>query len=203
MTTRTLSSLLADLRASLTGERSSIDTLLEGLHERGFGVAILLFSLPLSIPIPKPPGLSTLFGIPLLLLTVQQALGRHTLWMPRVIRRRSVSNEGLSKILNHAIPFTEKVEGFLRPRLEWVTLGVSSHIIGLIGTMLSAFICLPLPGSNTVPGIALTLMAGGVMMRDGLCVIIGAAAGMGWVMGLSALYIMIGREGLNALHSLI
>lgn len=202
MTTRTLSAVLGDLRDSLTGERTSFNTLLEGLHERGFGVVILLFSLPLCIPVPKPPGLSTLFGLPLLILTIQQALGRHTVWMPVFIRRRHVQTVSLSKILTRAIPIVEKVEGFLRPRLEWVTQGACSNIIGLVGILMSAFIALPLPGSNTVPGIAVTLMAGGVMMRDGLCVIIGAVAGILWVIGLSALYIIIGLEGLNALQSL-
>lgn len=201
MTTRTLSGLLNDLRDSLTGDRSSIDTLLEGLHERGFGVVILIFSLPLCIPVPKPPGLSTLFGIPLLILTAQQALGRHTLWMPQFIRRRTISNDVLNKILTRAVPITEKIEGVLRPRLSWVTSGASSNIIGMIGALMSAFISLPLPGSNTIPGIAVTLMAGGVMMRDGLCVIIGGVMGCAWVIGLSTLYIIIGREGLHALQS--
>ncbi|MGL9779889.1 MAG: exopolysaccharide biosynthesis protein, partial [Wolbachia sp.] len=26
------------------------------LHERGFGILIIIFSLPLSVPIPVPPG---------------------------------------------------------------------------------------------------------------------------------------------------
>jgi hypothetical protein len=203
MTTRTLSTVLGDLRDSLGGERTSFDTLLLGLHERGFGVVILIFSLPLCIPVPKPPGLSTLFGIPLLILTIQQALGRHTVWMPQFIRRRHVQTAGLVKILSRAISITEKIENLLRPRLEWVTQGACSNIIGFVGILMAAFIALPLPGSNTIPGIAVTLMAGGVMMRDGLCVIIGAVAGTLWVIGLSTLYFILGREGLNALQTLI
>ncbi|MDV6249581.1 MULTISPECIES: exopolysaccharide biosynthesis protein, partial [unclassified Wolbachia] len=34
------------------------------LHERGFGILIIIFSLPLSVPIPVPPGYTTILSIP-------------------------------------------------------------------------------------------------------------------------------------------
>ncbi|MFP3027037.1 MAG: exopolysaccharide biosynthesis protein, partial [Wolbachia sp.] len=36
------------------------------LHERGFGILIIIFSLPLSVPIPVPPGYTTILSIPLI-----------------------------------------------------------------------------------------------------------------------------------------
>lgn len=202
MTIRTLSGLLEDLRASLDGERTSVHSLLEGLHERGFGVVIMIFSLPLCIPVPKPPGISTVFGIPLLLLTLQQAVGQHTVWMPEWVRRRHIKTQNLISVLNYAIPVSKRLETLLRPRLEWVTQDSASRMTGLLGALMSAFISIPLPGSNTIPGIAVTLMAAGVMMRDGACVLLGAVGGTVWVVGLSYLYIFLGMEGLNALISL-
>ncbi|WP_146038200.1 MULTISPECIES: exopolysaccharide biosynthesis protein, partial [unclassified Wolbachia] len=32
------------------------------LHERGFGILIIIFSLPLSVPIPVPPGYTTILS---------------------------------------------------------------------------------------------------------------------------------------------
>lgn len=203
MTIRKLSEVLADLKLSLSGESITMDTLLDGLHERGFGVVLLVFALPLSIPIPKPPGISTLFGIPLLVLTIQQALGRRTFWMPHFIRHRTVQKENLDKLLDHTIPAVQKIETLIRPRLEWVTHGRFSRLIGILGAIMAAFISIPLPGSNTIPGIGIALMAMGVMMRDGLAVIIGALVGTGWVFGLGSLYLFFGREGLNALQNFL
>lgn len=203
MTIRTLSGVLTDLRQSLTGETVSMDSLLDALHERGFGVVLLVFALPLSIPLPKPPGVSTIFGIPLLFLTIQQAFGRRTFWLPEFLRRRTVPQEKLAKFLDQAIPLAEKAEVFLRPRLEWVTHGHFSRLIGLLGAIMAIFISIPLPGSNTIPGMGIALMAMGVMMRDGLAIIIGAVLGTAWVFGLSSLYLFFGREGLNALQNLL
>jgi hypothetical protein len=203
MTIRKLSEVLAELKHTLSGEIITMDALLDGLHERGFGVVLLAFALPLSIPLPKPPGISTLFGIPLLVLTTQQALGRRTFWMPQFIRRRSIEKEKLDRLLDNTVPVVKKIEILVRPRLEWVTHGRFSRLIGFLGAIMAAFISIPLPGSNTIPGIGIALMAMGVMMRDGLAVIIGAVIGTGWVFGLGSFYLFFGREGLNALQNLL
>lgn len=203
MTIRKLSDVLAELKQTLSGEIITMDALLDGLHERGFGVVLLAFALPLSIPLPKPPGISTLFGIPLLVLTTQQALGRRTFWMPQFIRRRSIEKEKLDRLLDSTVPVVQKIEILVRPRLEWVTHGRFSRLIGFLGAIMAAFISIPLPGSNTIPGIGIALMAMGVMMRDGLAVIIGAIIGTGWVFGLGSFYLFFGREGLNALQNLL
>lgn len=203
MTIRTLSDVLADLKGILQGDQISMSALLEALHERGFGIALLLFSLPVCLPIPKPPGLSTLFGVPLFLLTIQQALGRHTLWMPRFVLRQSISRAKLEKMIDLSLPAVRKVEILIKPRLEWITQGYFSHMIGALGAMMSAFISLPLPGSNMVPAIGIALMSSGVMMRDGLTVILGAVIGTVWVFGLGSLYLFFGLEGFHALQTML
>lgn len=52
------------------------------LQERGFGILIIIFSLPLSVPIPVPPGYTTILSIPLILFSLQLLLGFHSPWMP-------------------------------------------------------------------------------------------------------------------------
>ena len=66
---RTLSNLLHTLKSHLLAEegRISIDSLLESFHERGFGLALFIFAIPMAIPVPKPPGISSLFAVPLVL----------------------------------------------------------------------------------------------------------------------------------------
>lgn len=203
MTLRSLSALLTELQSTLTGEKIPVSKLLEGLHERGFGVVLLIFSLPMALPVPKPPGISTIFGLPLLILAIQQAFGRHTLWMPRFIMSKSVSGPGLAKILEKSIPLTQRLEKIVKPRLEWVTEGVFSYLIGIAGAIMALCITLPLFGSNTIPGMGIALMSVGVLMRDGVAVIVGAVVGLGWVFFLAWAYIALGSGGLNALQSLL
>lgn len=202
MTVRALSQLLSDLRQTIDGEETSVATLLEGFHERGFGVMTLLFSIPMALPIPKPPGLSTLFGVPLMILTLQQAAGRHTVWMPEIIRRKRVSSAKLIRVLDGGIPWARKIEYLLRPRMEYMTRGAVSHLIGFCGCLMAMCMMIPLPGTNTVPSFGIALMSAGVIMRDGLCVLAGMVAGTLWSVGIVSLYLFFGMEGINALRAL-
>lgn len=205
MTIRTLSSLVRTLRTHLLAEegRIGMDALLEAFHERGFGLATLLFATPLALPVPKPPGISSIFAVPLLLLTVQQALGRHTVWLPGFIRRKTIDRGKFITLLDKGMPWVEKTEYLVRPRLEFVTCGKFSQLVGVLGTIMSLFIMIPLPGTNTVPGMGIALMSIGIMMRDGLAIIVGAVLGMTWICLIAVLYFWFGTEGFNALRSIL
>lgn len=72
-----------------------------------------------------------------------------------------------------------------------------SHLIGVFGLIMALTICVPLPLTNTVPSIGIAVMAIGVLSRDGLAVIAGAAVGMVWVVILALALIFLGTEGID------
>ncbi len=205
MATRPFSVLLDTLRDQIaTGpDQVSVKTLLEGLHERGFGVALALFALPMAIPLPKPPGLSTVFGIPMLILSGQLALGRHTLWFPDIINRKTVKKERLDRLFGAISPRARQIEALLKPRHEWVTAGLPSRLTGIAGGLISLCIISPLPGLNTVTSLGLGIMGLGLIMRDGLAILVGAAGALLWAGCIISLYIVFGLEGINALRSFL
>src|SRR5688500_19753089 len=106
MTMRTLSNLLHTLKSHLLAEegRISIDSLLESFHERCFVLSLFILAIPMAIPVPKPPGISSLFAVPLVLLTFQQALGRHTVWLPDFVRLKTVDRMKMATFLDKGLP---------------------------------------------------------------------------------------------------
>ena len=76
------------------------------------------------------------------------------------------------------MPYVKKIEWFLKPRLGAVTQGVFSNFIGLAGLIMALSVTIPLPLTNTVPSFGIAVMALGVIMRDGLAVIMGAVVGL-------------------------
>lgn len=201
-TPRALSELLTDLKSAFTGEKIQIDAILEAFHERGFGFLLFLFSLPAAVPIPMP-GINTFIAIPLIALTFQQMMGRHTVWMPARIRTAFVERDFLVKIIDMSVPWVERLEYFIRPRLGFVTAGVSSHLIGLSGFIMATCGAIPLPLVNTVPAIGITLMAIGVLMRDGLVVLAGMVGGLVWVVAILGVYLFFGMEALVLIKEFI
>jgi hypothetical protein len=58
------------------------------------------------------------------------------------------------------------------------------QLVGLALVLFSASILVPLPGTNTVPGIAVVIVAMGLLQRDGVLVILGGLLGTAWIASL-------------------
>lgn len=200
---RAISDVLIDLEQCLPPERVSIANLLEAFHERGFGFLLLIFSVPMALPIPVPPGINVLLASPLILLTAQQAIGRHTIWLPEGMKKRTIKSSKLQKVINASLPWFKRLEKFVKPRLEFMTRGVFSYLIGVFGLIMALSVCVPLPMTNTVPSLGIALMSVGVIMRDGLVVFVGALVGVLWVIALGAILIFLGSEGIDFVKDMI
>lgn len=201
-TTRTLSHLLEDIQSHIKGETLTIKALLEEFHERGFGFFLFLMALPAALPIPAL-GLSTIIALPLLMLTAQQALGRHTVWIPQKWQDKGISRSKIEGFINAARPWIKRLEFFIRPRLSFVTRGAFSHLIGITGFIMALAVAFPIPLTNTVPAFGIALMAVGVLMRDGLAVIAGMIIGLAWVTLLLSFIIIFGAEGFDIMKEFI
>ncbi len=201
-TPRAISQVLIDLQDTLPATKVCTFDILEALHERGFGFLLFIFALPAAIPLPAL-GINTIIALPLFFLTTQQMLGRKTVWIPEKIKYKTISRAFFEKIVAKALPYLEKIEYLLKPRLAFITGGIFSNLIGLIGLILTIFITIPLPLTNTVPAMGIALMALGVIMRDGLAVIAGAAVGLAWVAMLVFVTLFIGMEGLDLIKETI
>ncbi len=201
-TPRKISEVLVDLKDQMPQDKVCTFDLLEALHERGFGFLLFLFALPAALPLPGL-GVNTIIALPLLFLTVQQTMGRRRLWVPEIIKYKSISRAGFDKILETALPYITKIEIFIKPRLGFITQGGFGNLIGLAGLIMTLSICVPLPLTNTVPAMGVALMALGVIMRDGLAVLAGMVVGLVWVAMIAYVLIFIGTEGLDLIKETI
>jgi len=203
MTIKSISQILRTLQARLTGERVDVAEIFNELHERGFGLIILLLALPMALPVPVPPGVNIILASPLVLLTAQQALGRRNVWLPRAMQNRSIARKSVDRFLNKAIPLLQKFEPLVKPRLPFMTQGLLSHCVGGAGLIMALAICIPLPLTNTIPSIGIAMMAIGVLSRDGLIVLCGALIGLTWVIILALAIIFLGNDGIDFIKHII
>lgn len=181
-----LSDVLFDIAADTTRPRISIGELLQALDDRALAALLLIFALPNAIPMP--PGTSSVLGTPLVFLTAQLALGLSP-WLPRFIANRSVSRSDFSAVVARLAPWLARAERLLRPRLLWLTCTMGERLIGAVCLFLAVVLVLPIPFGNMLPAAAISLLALGVLERDGLWVIAGlitAAAGTALVAGVLA-----------------
>jgi hypothetical protein len=169
-----LSEILEDLAVDASRDRVSIADLVQAMHGRAFGALLLIFAFPNALP--AIPGTSSILGMPLLFLSAQMMLGMGV-WLPKLVSHRSMSRGDFGNLVERVNPWLEWADGFTAPRLSLLTEPAALRVIGAVCLVLSIVLVLPVPLGNMLPGIALCLIALGVLERDGLWIIGGLAVG--------------------------
>ena len=132
----------------------------------------IIFLVPVSIP-----GVSTVFGGAILLISITRLLGRN-LWLPKKLEMREVSSEKLRGAFVRGLRWFKRLEKISRPhRMAWLIRGGLMHFINNSGLILGAVLLMApfglIPFSNTIPAVAILFFAIGFLQRDGVCILLG------------------------------
>lgn len=168
----TLHSMLRDLAHDTNRERISVGDLLEALGDRALAALLFVFAVPNVLPVP--PGTSVVLGAPLVFLAAQLAFGRRP-WLPAVIARRTMTRADFATLIRRIGPWLERAERLLRPRVVWLALPPMEYLVGLVCLLLAAVLVLPVPLGNMLPALSISLLALGILERDGLWILAGLA----------------------------
>ncbi|MBU8538498.1 exopolysaccharide biosynthesis protein [Falsiroseomonas tokyonensis] len=180
-----VSELVTRIAQDWPTERLTLGELMEALGARGYGVLIVLFALPNLLPI-YIPGLSPIFGFPLMIICAQLAYGLPTPKLPKLLTRRSMRRADLRLITEKALPWLRRVERYVKPRPSWITSRAGERLIGAYGVWLCCIVVVPLPFTNGPPSLACLIMAMGLMEEDSRTILGGAAFGIiASIIGLS------------------
>ena len=139
----------------------------------GRAIGALLFVFGLICTLPLPPGATTIFGFPLLLLAPQLVIGASAPWLPKGVKGRTIAVAGLRSGLPRVIPWLQKIEAISQPRLVFLFNPVGERLIGVLCTLLAIVLILPIPLGNILPALAVTVLAFSLIQRDGLIALAG------------------------------
>jgi hypothetical protein len=199
----------AAARPRLSGELARLRTL---FHERpvrlreiiaalprraAWLLVILLCALPFCVPLPVP-GMSTPFGLAAALVALALARGREPKLSDKTLDRR-LPPGFFGKLTGFTGGLVRWLEKWQRPRLTSVMASpalMRLHGAGLLASALVLMLPLPVPFSNTLPAIAMLLVAGGLLERDGLCVLAGHGLFLAGVLYLT----LWGRAAVGLAH---
>ncbi|TCR01291.1 exopolysaccharide biosynthesis protein [Neorhizobium sp. JUb45] len=191
------SEILANLAGDETRDRVSVADILASMKDRAIGALILVFALPNCLPVP--PGTSAILGVPLIFLTVQLMFGWKP-WLPQLISARSMARTDFGTMMSKANPWIAKAERMLKPRLTMFAAPPAERLLGALCLVLALVLALPIPLGNMLPALALCVIAFGILEKDGIWTIAGAAIGvvsLGVVAGVvyamikSAIYLLL------------
>jgi hypothetical protein len=169
----TLLHMLQALADDDSRERISIGDLLAALGDRALAALLFVFAVPNVLPVP--PGTSTILGAPLVFLAAQLAFGRQP-WLPAFIADRTMTRADFAGLVRRISPWLARAERLLRPRAIALAQPPMEYLVGLVCLLLAVVLVLPVPLGNMLPALAISLLALGILERDGLWILAGLVA---------------------------
>jgi hypothetical protein len=191
--------LLPTLDRLFAGPRESVLTIgafLEGLESRSYAFAIAALALPNCLP-TGIPWLSTITGLPMLMLLSQYFAGRSVPSLPRFIGRRGLKRGRLQDCLGRARRHLRRLEHTIHPRHEAWIVGLPYRLLLLAWAANIVLLAVPIPFDNLLPAWAILFFCLALIEGDG------GMAMLGWLFTLftivwTVFLLMIGHAAIVA-----
>lgn len=154
--------------------RLSLRELLRLHGDASGAVLLMLMALLSTMPIA---GAGTVLSMGIFALAWAWLRGRDTLRVPDPLGRLTL-NERWSRRCLHGLAWTyERAHRWLRPRWQALSHARARFWWAWWMALMAALIFLPLPLGNVLPGTSLMLLSLGWLFRDGVALLLSAAAG--------------------------
>lgn len=175
------------------GERDeiSLGRVFKAAGQRSFGPLLLVPGLIGVSPLSGIPGMPSLIGLMVALITGQILIGRDEVWLPQWLLRRSVSRRRFEKAMRILRKVARFIDRLIKSRLEFFAGSTAKYIIAACCLLIS----LAAPFMEVVPfaitgvGAAVSAFGLALLARDGLLALLAfgfcIATVAATVMGLS------------------
>jgi hypothetical protein len=148
----------------------SINEITCAVGEKGFGLLLIVLSLPSALPIPAP-GYSTPFGVVMALIALQMIRGRKVIWLPQRLGTIRIKPKLAKTMLITASKFLNKIERYIRPRQKWIRGHAGQASLAFVVLNMACLMMLPIPLTNTFPAMVIFMIGVGLSEEDGLLAI--------------------------------
>ena len=148
--------------------------------EKSIGIIIFVLMFLPALPLPTG-GVSHVFEIVALLLSLQLVIGRRTIWFPERWKKRRINGLGEKKTVLYMLRFLHWLEKFSRPRMARVLRSRAGLVIaGVVLSIysLAAFLAPPFSGLDTLPAAGACLVALSLVLDDIVIFFVGVAVGV-------------------------
>ncbi|WP_232823043.1 exopolysaccharide biosynthesis protein [Oceanibium sediminis] len=172
---RSIGDVLTQLESLGDSDSVTIGEILGSYGQKSFLPTLMIPALIVTSPLSGVPLLSSICGLTIAATAAQWLTGRDRIWMPAFLARRKVSGprlkagaaklEGLGRWLDSRSH--ERFSPLLRRPLRWF-LPLACMLAGLAMPFLEF-----VPLTSSILGLAVLLIGGGVLMRDGLFAAVG------------------------------
>ncbi len=163
----------------------TINKLFHLIGNRSNYILTFFACLLISLPLPLPPGFSTLLALPSVFISIQNLLFNRV-FVPNFIGHLRISKNFIrtfNKISQKYLIFIEKIT---RRRLDFITSKYTKKLHDIALFLFTLCSMIPIPFICIIPAVAGMLLSAGLVVKDGLLIVIS------WIIGCIGIILISG-----------
>ena len=176
--------IVLETEHALEGERSSVREVVDRLGRASYTPLLMVPALMVISPLSGVPGFSSVCGMLIAAVSVQQMMRRPSLWLPGWLSRASLPARRVHDAVGWLRKPARLLDRLTRRRMQWLThppFSIMPQGLCLVCGLLMPLLEL-IPFTSSLLGVVVAVVATGMFMADGLLVLfgmLGAAAAVG------------------------
>lgn len=174
---------------ALTGDYTCVGDIVDTLGRANFAPLLILPALALVSPLSGVPGFTTLCGLIIAAVSLQQMVHRSSLWLPRWSRAARLRTSRVREVYRWFRIPARWLDRVTRRRLHILVtepLVILPQLFCLILGAVMPFLEL-IPFTSSILGVVITALAVGMFVGDGLLVLVGMLLAIGVATGVATL----------------
>ena len=182
-----LSAQLASI--SKDSKDKTLKVLINAFADKSFAMLFLFLMASPALPLPTG-GVTHIFEIIVMLLSIEIIIGRKSIWLPKKWLVLKLPNKFWTRTIPTLIRLINKLEKITRPRMSGLV--INSWFIRIVGVFvfmfsLFAFLAPPFSGLDTLPSLGVVLLSLGIIFEDLLILVIATIVG---AIGISLVFLL-------------
>lgn len=182
-----LTAVLEQLEPDKDAGKVNIGDIMDTLKSKGFGPLIFAPALIAIMPTGGIPGVPTVCGVIITLISIQMLFGKERPWLPQFVDNISFDEDKLHKGVNIASKATKWIDKVVKPRLESLTSNKAKKVAAAL-CIFAALAMIPLelmPFAVMIPAASVILFAIALITEDGYVFLAGL------LLNLATIYFLI------------
>lgn len=166
------------------GGEVTVGDVQDNIGNRAYGALMLLPALIGCTPVAGIPGLPAVLAVIILLIALQLAVGRSSVWLPSMLRDRGLADDRVSDVLDKLRPWARRLDKVFQERFALLTQPPMPQVAAAIVAVFAATIPFVgfIPFAAALPFGAIALLSMALLFRDGavMAVALVASVAAGW-----------------------
>ncbi|MGM8910310.1 exopolysaccharide biosynthesis protein [Psychrobacter sp. 1U1] len=182
-----LTAVLEQLDPDKDAGKVDIGDIMDTLNSKGFGSLIFAPALIAIMPTGGIPGVPTVCGVIIILISIQMLFGKERPWLPQFVDNISFDEDKLHKGVNIASKATRWIDKVVKPRLKSLTSNKAKKVAAAL-CIFAALAMIPLelmPFAVMIPAASVILFAIALITEDGYVFLAGL------LLNLATIYFLV------------